>query len=334
MTNTIRDMLDYSYVVPALLRGENRREIANRESERLGIEVTKNVIIGVARDIRAGKLDVTGTTSTKATPKTFVYGTEPDNGGLPVYTGHLELNLPRVLVLNDLHIPYMNFDFATKAGHVAQHYDIQTVILAGDVFHGEQRSPWRRTRGASFKTTTMRHDLDMVGQYLDFLLDCGIKTIYAYPGNHDAWLTHEWAGDLAFSDIMSMLSSDNIRKRMVITPYDRVTVMNDSHKWVIPHQAAYSVYSLKVGDDLAQKYQANVITTHQHNSAIGMDNYGRYIIIDSGGLHNPTLTAYLGLKTTTRPNADNGFVTLVDGLGELWTPDDRITNWSRIYGDI
>lgn len=325
-----RHQLDMDFVIPALLRGDTCSSIAKRESQRLGIPITKNTIIGVKRDLKNQKMRVAKSPAPSA--KTFIYGQEENNGGLPLYIGHLEVELSKAVVINDLHLPYMDYDFAARVGDVVKYYGIRDVVVAGDVFHGEQKSPWRRKSGSAWKTTTLRHDINQADAYFTYLAGCGVQTFYMYPGNHDAWLTDDWYGDLAFADLISMMHNDEIRKRTIVTPYDRMTVWHDGHKWVIPHQAAYSVYNLAVGNDLAQKFQANIITTHQHTSAQGWDRYNRYVVIDSGGLHHPDLTPYLRLKTTKYPEPKQGFVSFVDGAVDLWTPDTRTTNWSKLNG--
>lgn len=321
----LRKYLDYDYIIPALLRHEKYEQIALRESVRLGQSVTRNTITGVVRDIKAGKLRPSAQTADRDHyVKTYVYGQEADNGGLPVFTGHITIE-GNAVVTNDWHSPYIKRPLAESVVKWAKYYGIKRMLIAGDMTNGSSQNSFKR----KVKPPPFTLELDVTRQLIGYYAQYFDEIIFE-PGNHDDWFLQNMDGDLTIYDFYRLLDVETLRGHFVITPYDRVTVMSGGEKWVVPHQAGYSVNPLVVGNVLAQKYQANIIVPHQHSNADGFDRWGRYRVIDSGGLFDVDMFDYINLKTNTRPNPMNGFVIIEDGAGVLITPDRRQTNWSLI----
>lgn len=324
MTGAIRHLLDYDYVIPALLRNESFEKIAARETVRLDtVVVTRNTIAGVKRDLMAGTLKTSSARQNdNGWVKTYVYGLEPDNGGLPVFTGHMTIDGDAV-VISDLHVPFTDFKFAESVIPWAKYYGIRQMVIAGDLMDGNSQNTFKR----KVRPVPFSKELELSRELIAYFSTW--FNIVFEPGNHDDWFLQNQDGNLTIRDFYNLLAVADSGK-FTITPYDRVTVISGGEPWVIPHQAEASAYSLFVGDKLSQKFQANVIVPHQHNSADGFDRYRRYRVIDIGGLHDPDLMAYANLKTTTKPRHDQGFAILKDGRGILITPDRRQTDWSII----
>lgn len=259
--------------------------------------------------------------------RTFVYGTErePSAYAVPLYTGHQVRHYDRVLVLNDLHIPALDLDFLEDyAIPTALHYGIKDCVIAGDFWDGASISRHPKKRVYPFG-----REVEYGADVLEFL--CRHFRVFLEPGNHDDWFIFENGGHIQFRQAVEMMvRRDAVRTRLEVTEYDRVTIYNAGHKWTVPHQANYSRQALKVGSDLAQKYQSNVIVPHQHINGKGPDLYNRYTVIDCGGMFDPRKLDYCNLKTSTGREMNQGFVTLVDGWAELWTPNPVLTDWSRV----
>lgn len=320
-----RHDLDLNYIVSAVLGGTSYSRIADVETMRLGKVVTKNTVVGVVRDIREGKIK-----PSRMPDDTYIYGNEDEVDKLPLFVGHPSIE-GNTLVVSDLHSPYIDKPFAERSGDVARYFGIDQMVIAGDTFHGEQKSP-HRIKGSIIKPTNIEQDAKIVMEYLTYVRNRGIKSVLILPGNHDLWLYKDAGGTYKFRTIIKGLI-DNIRGLDIyVTEYDRVTLTtNNGEDWVIPHQRDYSQNPLVIGNILVNKYRANVIIPHQHISAKGISAFNHNIIIDIGGLHNPLMFAYGQLKTSTSREHQQGFATVVDDWGELWTPDPRITDWSRIY---
>ena len=257
---------------------------------------------------------------------TFVYGVErePNAYAVPLYTGHQVRHYDRVLILNDLHIPALDLDFLEDyAIPTALHFGIKDCVIAGDFWDGASISRHPKKHVYAFGK-----EVEFGADVLEFL--CRHFRVFLEPGNHDDWFIFENGGHIQFRQAVEMMvRRDAVRARLEVTEYDRVTIYNAGNKWTVPHQANYSRQALKVGSELAQKYQSNVIVPHQHINGKGPDLYNRYTVIDCGGMFDPRKLDYVNLKTSTRREMNQGFVTLVDGWAELWTPNPVLTDWSR-----
>jgi len=256
---------------------------------------------------------------------TYRYGVQPnDENAVPIFNGRLVLE-GDYLVLNDLHIPAIDPPWLERAVEVAKYLGIKKCLIAGDFFNGDgvSRHPKKKSPYPFSKEVEMgRECLAWLAQSFDIVLE---------PGNHDDWFIFNNGGQIEFTDAAKMLvDSDAVRKRFRVTNYDRVTVINAGESWTVPHQSSYSKDTLKVDSLLAQKYQTNMIIPHQHISGKGPDLFNRYVVIDSGGMFNPYRFGYVQLKTSTRREMNQGFVTLLDGWAELWTPDPRMTPWRAV----
>jgi len=320
---SLRHILDLGYIITALLRNDSIRAIAERETERLGIPVSRNTIIGVSRDIRNGRLR-----PPSFDPLTYSFGRERDNGGIPVFDGQVTIE-GSVIIINDVHLPFTNYDLAQRVVDVAGYYDITTMVIAGDLLDMDSQSTFKR----KVRSVPLAQEIDAARELLAYYAQ-HFTRIWVMPGNHEERLLKHLDGELTFDLFTDLIRPPDpeLVDVFMFTPYDQITIDSGGHEYMVVHQRNSSAISLKIGESLAWKYQKNMIVTHQHNSAKGYDKYGRYLIIDSGGLHNQKRTPYMGLKTSTGPVHDEGFVTVVNGWAELWVPDERYTQWSRLYG--
>lgn len=115
-------------------------------------------------------------------------------------------------------------------------------------------------------------------------------------------------------DMLVMTPGNHLRKRFY------KTLRSD----IDPDQM---VRLITLGDELAQRYQTNIVTFHQHHSAVGRDRFDRYTIIDCGGLHDHKRMGYVHLVPSARNVPNSGFVYLQHGTGHLLTPYRTMTRW-------
>jgi len=323
MAHGLRHDLDLAYIVAATLRRQSIRSIAEHESARLGVQVTRNTIIGINRDMRNGRLR-----PPSFDPLTYSFGLDPDNGGIPVFDGQVVIE-GDVVVINDVHLPYTNYDLAQRVLDVAVFYGLTELVIAGDLVDLDSQSSFKR----KLRPVSLEQELEAARELLAYYAQ-HFKRIWIMPGNHEDRLLKKLDGELTFNLFTDLIRPpiDGAKDTFIFTPYDNLSVVSGGQEYMVVHQRNASAISLKVGESLAWKFQKNMIVTHQHNSAKGFDRYGRYLIIDSGGLHDQERTPYMSLKTGTNPVHDEGFVTIIDGWAELWVPDERYTQWSKIYG--
>ena len=239
------------------------------------------------------------------------------------YTGHWKLE-GDFLVLNDIHIPATNWDFAERALEVAlQHLESpRKVIIAGDLINGDALSRWDDI----IPVTPLADELVYAEAYLNHLA-LHFDEIYFSRGNHEDRLLKAVKGQIHAPHFRRMLS-DN--KKVHFSMYSYMDVVSGGKHWRITHQKAYSRNALTVAKKLAAKNEVNVICAHQHHSAAGRSENNRYTCVDSGGLHDATKMSYVMLDDNTSPVMSNGFVLLKDGAATLFTPYDTMTSMEML----
>lgn len=254
--------------------------------------------------------------------KTYSYQGTPQEDALPVFDGKLHL-MGDILLVGDIHIPSTNWPFMERITQIAKRHlsRPRKIAIVGDILNGDKDSRYEHiiapiSRHKEFKIT------DALLQTWSQVFD----EIYMTPGNHLHRLIRRLEGDIGMNELTRLLTQAHEKVHM--SHYDEVHVNSGDEHWVATHQINYAKSKLKIGNLLAQKYQANIITFHQHHSAIGRDDFNRYTIIDCGGMHRQDMMSYAQLVPNVMPNMNNGFVLLRDGTGHLLTPYPSITDWS------
>lgn len=255
--------------------------------------------------------------------ETYVYTGDVKHVAVPVYTGEWYFDEEETVITGDLHSVKTSLSFLERMVLFAKRHlkPNPTLYLVGDVADGDKDSKHAK----HVPPIPRAMELDILQQTIDYLLTV-FGRIRITPGNHlRNRLVELLEGDLSMNQLKRLFT--NHPDRVEISPYDVVFITSGGHKWAATHQYQYSRSKLVTANKLAQKYQCNIITFHQHHTAIGRDEYNRYTIIDCGGMHQPDMMSYAKLVPNTMPNMNNGFVYLRNGVGNLLTPYDTMTSW-------
>lgn len=146
-------------------------------------------------------------------------------------------------------------------------------------------------------------------------------------GNHERRVGKRTRTALQPRHLWALLSYD---PRVEVSPWGHCVIENpDGHDWRITHGSDYSINQLTVADQMAQKYQQNIISHHEHHLAIGWDRYKRYVIVNNGGLFEQANMPYVVLDDSKRPAMQNGFTVLSWGYPTVYGPEP-FTNWARV----
>jgi hypothetical protein len=224
------------------------------------------------------------------------------------------------MVIGDVHVPCTDYDFAKLVMLVAEKHAVKKLVVAGDLFNMDafsnydvivKQPSWADERDAArvlFKDWTSFFD-----------------EVYIIMGNHDRRMQKWTQGAFEANDIIGMVStSDKLR----VSNYGHLTVKSPSGDWLITHSKNYSVNQLTVASEIANKYQCNVISHHEHHAAIGWDKYKRYVIVNNGGLFAQSKLAYTQLDTNKMPNMMNAFTMLKNGVAKLYSKYP-FTDWDN-----
>lgn len=261
----------------------------------------------------------------EAVPKTFSVGSAIYYGAAPLqppprFTGQWNLE-GDFLILNDIHIPATNWEFADKAIQVGvKHLSApRKVIIVGDLINADALSRWDDV----VVVTPLADEIEYANAFLNHLSQY-FDEIYLTRGNHEDRLLKSLSGQLHVPAFKRMVSAQD---KVQFSMYSYLTVTSGGIRWRLTHQKNYSKNPLIVARQLALKEGTNIICAHQHHSAVGRSFCNRYTCIDSGGLHNPELMSYVMLDDNTSPKMNNGFVLLKEGVSTLFTPYPEMTDW-------
>ncbi len=283
------------------------------------MSVTRNVIAGVARDIKEQKIKVSSSKLQGLKRPTYIHGVdEPVTGAIPLFTGHREIVADDIDVWNDLHGTLVNVDFLEKAGNDAKKEGIKKLLIAGDLLNNGAVSPHKK-RQVNLEAN-LETEFDFGRQILEFAASI-YDEIEIMPGNHDLWIIEAFNGAVSFTTAMRMLVvSDAVRSKLNVTDYDRVTILTSRDKWVVSHGHGYNRTPLVEAEKLSKHFEASIIKPHQHNSAGPVRSAnGKHVLIDSGGFIDQRKAQYVQMNTSTFPVWTNGYVRIQGGKGRLIT---------------
>jgi len=252
----------------------------------------------------------------------FVFGVD-DEPEQPVawFTGQLRLT-GDFIVVGDIHAPTTDWALAERMLAVAEHHlpAPRQLLIAGDLLNMDaiSRFPDRTP------PVPLRQELRAANKFILRMLTV-FDNVYAFLGNHDVRLQYSLQGDITIRQFARLVT--DAYESIVFSPYSDVYITSGGEQWYVPHQTSYRQNKLSVGDDLAARKWMNIITTHQHHSAVGRDKGNNATIVDCGGLHEPLQMGYAQLNPSTRPSMTKGFVLLKNGCASLLTPYPTMTDW-------
>jgi hypothetical protein len=258
------------------------------------------------------------------TVETYIYTGDVPPTAIPIFTGQWEFIDDECLIGGDFHLPTAKLGFIEKMCRFTEANVKKAraaLYIVGDLHNGDKDAKHAK----HIPPVSRAQEIDFTQQMIDYLLGY-FDDLYITPGNHMRNRLIEYLeGDVNLSQMTRLLTTKP--DRVKLSPYDIVHITSGGDRWTITHQYSYSKNKLVKANQLAQKYQSNVITFHQHHTAIGRDEFDRYTVVDCGGFHDQDMMGYVGLVPNTFPRMNNAFVFLREGTAHLMTPYRGITDW-------
>jgi hypothetical protein len=245
-------------------------------------------------------------------------GLDTESVKLPRFTGEPHI-YGDCIVAGDFQLPTTDFEFAEKILVVARALNIKTLLIVGDWVNMDAFSKYDHIVPPIPFTTEVSVSVQLMQRYAEWF-----DTIWLALGNHEHRLVRLMKGDISGSMLGRLLSAG--RGKLRVTPYSHIIIHSGDQVWRATHQSNYSKLKGRVGDELAQKFQVNVLVHHQHHASKMMDRYGRYVIIDNGGLFDVDKMSYVKLRDSTSVGMTKGFTVLLNGTGHLITPYPAFTD--------
>jgi hypothetical protein len=247
-----------------------------------------------------------------------VYTGEHKMASVPMYTGCVYIEGDCV-VAGDYQLPTTDWMIAEWVYQVGLNTGIKNLILAGDWVNCDAFSTY-----TPFAPPINFFDECKASRALLSRYATHFDNIVLLIGNHERRLLKHFSGVLTTDEIMRHLSDDIPSFRVSMYPYAYVN--SSGIKWRVSHPREYSIRPAEVGNTLAQKHQCNLILGHQHHVGKTVDRFGRYVIIDNGGVFKYESMAYVALEDSKSPVMHNGFTVIRGGVGHLITPYPAYTD--------
>ena len=226
-------------------------------------------------------------------------------------------------ICGDVHVPYTDWSMALRVAAVARKElkRPRRLIVAGDFWNMDAYSHYPPIAPAPGWQEEKR-----AGKALANAWAATFEEIYFLMGNHERRKTKFVAAQEDDTDIFAPLASV---ARIQSTSYGWAYVHSGGIKWLVCHPREYSINQLVIADQLAQKYQCNVMDFHQHHTAKGRDRFDRYDIVDCGCLQDYDRTPYTQYDVSKRPRFKESFSILRGGIASLF--GDGWVDWGK-YG--
>ncbi len=232
----------------------------------------------------------------------------------PLYDTPIELR-GNALILSDIHCPFQDAAFINASIDLAQQYDIDTAILAGDLADFNAFSSFGRDVGLD-----ANEELDALAELVDRIAACFDRVAY-FAGNHDLRPLKpiRYAG-MTLTRLARMFTPPADDKHFLVSDYSWCRLYSGGVTWHIEHPRSASVNPTYVARRLAAKFECSVVTAHGHTWGMARSDSGRHWAVDSGICADPLRLGYTQLVHNTRPVQQQGAVLIIDGLPLLVNP--------------
>ena len=207
------------------------------------------------------------------------------------------------MVAGDFQLPTTNWEIAEHIYKVGVSTGIKTLLIVGDWLNCDAFSYYPPIVPDISFETECRASRDLIAHYSEHF-----ELILLTLGNHEKRYLKSKRGMLSMNELMGHIS--HYEKAFRISPYPTVKIVSGGVPWLATHPRDYSRITGKLGDDLAQKHQSNIVVLHQHHVGKVMDSWGRYVVIDGGGVFDTRKMAYVALEDSRMPAMVNGFVVI------------------------
>lgn len=214
------------------------------------------------------------------------------------------------VIVGDVHVPATDWDFAHLPARVAEKRGITTLIVAGDFFNMDAFSPFSKTS----KSTAWEQERDYGRRLLSDWLET-FQHIYICMGNHEARLIKFVQGEFGADDIFGLLTTS---EKITTTNYSWAELISGGIRWRVTHPRNYGINQLTTAAELAQKYDCNVVTLHEHHLGLGYDRWKRHLAVNGGTLVDDTRLEYVQMTDSKSAGMARGFVAIKNGCPHLY----------------
>lgn len=242
---------------------------------------------------------------------------------LPIYTDTPTI-IGDCIIVGDVQIPTTFWELAYMVDQVADLHlsKPRTLIIAGDFINADALSTYPHTVAPISLAEEFNIATDMLSAWSGTF-----DRIILLMGNHEMRIFKRLYGSIGVNEIRALFAT-GLEDVVEVYNVGQIIVKQNNINWRITHQSAYSKIKGRVANILAQKYQMNIISHHEHHLLQSRDDFDNYTIINNGGLHDYEKIAYVSQFDNTRTAMNNGFIMLRNGYPYMFTPYESWTNWN------
>jgi hypothetical protein len=232
------------------------------------------------------------------------------------YDDEITTNFERIMILADLHAPRHNVEFLADALQVAYAQDIQQIIWLGDALDNAEFS----TYGVDDRTSGFQRNCTYLGEIIHDFAERGFYQIYS-SGNHEARLWRATKNQLEMESLAYMCGLKDLMDSGDLIVSQNPTVLGSVGNWLFTHPAVFGAPGTTPAK-LAERFQKNVVTAHEHAFNLGRDSSDKFWTVSCGGLFQKEMHRYVEHNMTAHRSWVNGFCTIIDGMPKLYHPED------------
>lgn len=227
--------------------------------------------------------------------------------------------------VSDVHCPYWHEGLFAHLIRVGKLSKIKNLIINGDFLNFDPFSHYT-TGNRGLKVTEL--EWNSAAGLLARLL-AQFEKIYIVAGNHEARLFKHLNGQVPMNRFFKMLHGA-IRfdsSRVHVSDYSYMDAVSGDRLWKIIHPITYGDRGGTVPTDLCDKYEANIISGHNHQWGVQMSKNGKYMGIDQGCACDPLKIEYAQMNLTKFRTWQNGFTMVKNGFPTLFNL--QFTDWLK-----
>lgn len=218
------------------------------------------------------------------------------------------------VIAGDLHCPYVDWELADMLISQASTTNITNLIICGDVFDQPTLSQYPVVH-----PPPSPHEEEIAARALFKALNEQFQRIVILTGNHDLRVFKALQGAVTDAPVIAlMLARIAAKPSTTWSSFGYCLINTPKGVWRVTHPRNYSRIPLATARSLASKYQQNVITLHEHMTAMGIDTTGLRVVANVGCLADPGKLPYVIYTDTTAPHMTQSFAILLDGRIKLF----------------
>lgn len=235
------------------------------------------------------------------------------------------LKTANLLIMADIEAPLHDAGWCSDVVALAKHWDIKTVLSAGDLLHFKALSGFfKRFLTEEEPVAEVTDEIDAAGDFVGVLLN-EFDEVHCILGNHEGRLTRSLGVNVR-ARILQYLLGYKEEARLKIYPYyfaeivTGVSLNNMGDRWRVAHPKNTSVIPARVPARIADKEQAHYISAHGHDWG-AVTSVAGYYAVSCGICVDPTRLDYVATRDNLRPKMQQGALILKDGYPILLHPE-------------